>query len=494
MTKSIYSNFFTTKIGSKIPILQNGKSIESKYNPEREAESLLEQYNEKFDFFILIGIGSGIFLTKLSEKFPNTKILAIEYSKNDIDFISELETIKKCLKNKNIIFSDLKNLKTTILNNYIPAIYGNANIIFQRIWALENPIFQQEIKNEIQSALNLITQDYSVQSHFGKIWQKNIIENLLCLSKLKKKECINADSKKIALVIAAGPSLDKNLEIIKKTPEKFYIISTDTAYEILSKHKICPDIVVSIDGQNISTNHFFCKINYSKTNFIFDLCANSCITKKLSKHSDKIFFFSNGHPFSEYAKQFSNSIKSFFTGSGTVTIAALDIAFKLNFKQIFILGADFGYINNKPYAKGTYLDNIFSKDSSFIDSIEKKFTNLMFRTELKKINSQKATTSVLENYKISLENFLYEQNANFIIENDIYKINKNENTKTVLIKNEKFDFTQFIKNLNSKDFSEQNIFLPYIAHLRTKKEYKNFNFEQLVKLAHYSIVRYNKMS
>lgn len=494
MAKSIYSSFFTTKTGSKIPLLQNGKSIESKYNPEKEADSLLEQYNEKFDFFILVGIGSGIFLTKLSKKFPNAQILAIEYSKIDIDFLSEFEIIKKCLKNKNIIFSDFKNLKTNILNNYIPAIYGNANIIFQRIWTLENQNSYQEIKNEIQSSLNLITQDYSVQSHFGKIWQKNIIENLFCLSKLKKTEYINADTKKIALVIAAGPSLDKNIEIIKKTPEKFYIISTDTAYEILANYKICPDIVVSIDGQNISTNHFLNKIDYLKTNFIFDLCANSCIAKKISKHSDKIFFFSNGHPFSEYAKHFSNSIKSLFTGTGTVTIAALDIALKLNFKQIFILGADFAYINHKPYAKGTYLDRIFSKDSVYINSVEKNFIKLMFRTELKKINSHKATTSVLENYKMSLENFLYKQNVNFIIENDIYKINKNENTKKIIIKNEKFDFNQFITNLKSKDFSEQNIFLPYIAYLRTKKEFKNFNFEQLVKLAHYSIVRYNNMS
>lgn len=494
MTTSIYSDFFITKTGSKIPILQDGKSIESKYNPEKDADILLEQNSEKNDFFIVVGIGSGIFLTKLSQKFPSAKIIAVEYSKTDIDFLSELETIKDCKKNKNIIFSDFKNLKINILNNYIPAIYGNAKIIFQRIWSLENQNFQKKIKNEIQTSLDIIAQDYSVQSHFGKIWQKNIIENLFCLSKLQKTECINPDRKKIALVIAAGPSLDKNIEIIKKTPEDFYIISTDTAYGILLKNKISPDIVVSIDGQNISTNHFFYKIDYSKTNFIFDLCANSCITKKISKNSNKIFFFSNGHPFSEYAKNFSSSIKSIFTGSGTVTIAALDIAIKLNFKQIFILGADFGYINNKPYAKGTYLDNIFSKDSFLTDSLEKKFTKLMFRTELKKITSKKTTTSVLESYKFSLENFLHEQNIDFFIENNIYKISKNENINNDFIKNEKFDFNNFLKKLNSKDFSSQNIFLPYIAYLRTQKEFKDFNFEQLLKLAHYSIVRYNIMS
>lgn len=478
---TIYSNFFETKTKSIIPLLKNGKSIESKYNPEREADSLILQIKKKFDFFIVVGLGSGIFIKKVSQNFPSAKIIGIEFYQNDIDFLSQIETFNDCKKNKNIIISDFDNLQKTILNNYIPSIFGDAKIIFQRIWSYENQNEYQKIKNEIQKSLTLISEDYSVQSHFGKLWQKNIIENLFVLSKLKKKEKIIADTKKTAIIVAAGPSLDKKIDFIKQNLNNFYIISTDTAYETLSKNKIISDIVVSIDGQNISTNHFYNNLDFSKTNFVFDLCANSCVSKKLKKSTNKIFFFSNGHPLSEYAKNFSNQIFSIFTGSGTVTIAALDLAIKLSFNKILIFGADFSYINGKTYTKGTYLDNLYNKNSNYLFSTEKYFSKLMFRTELKKIN-KKYTTTTLENYKISMENYLNQRKINFIKSDDVYEIHSNEKS-LFFIKNDDFNFSDFIKNLTqiSTDSPNFKVFLPFIAYLRTKNEYKNLNFEELIK-------------
>lgn len=478
---AIYSDFFETKTKSIIPLLKNGKSIESKYNPEREADSLILQIEKKFDFFIVIGLGSGIFIKKLSQNFPSAKIIGIEFYQNDIDFLSQIKTFNDCKKNQNIIISDFNNLQKAILNNYIPSIFGDAKIIFQRIWALENQNEYQKIKNEIQKSLTLISEDYSVQSHFGKLWQKNIIENLFVLSKLQKKEEITVNTKKTAIIVAAGPSLDKKIDFIKQNLNNFYIISTDTAYETLSKNKIISDIVVSIDGQNVSTNHFYNNLDFSKTNFVFDLCANSCVSKKIKKSTNKIFFFSNGHPLSEYAKNFSNQIFSIFTGSGTVTIAALDLAIKLGFNKILIFGADFSYINGKTYTKGTYLDNLYNKNSNYLFSTEKYFSKLMFRTELKKIN-KRYTSTTLENYKISMENYLNQKKINFTKTDDVYEIHSNEKT-SLFLKNDDFNFPDFIKNLNQISSNSQNfkVFLPYVAYLRTKNENKNLNFEELLK-------------
>ena len=72
----IYKEFITAKNGSQIPVFTSGRTMESRYNPERDAENLCNSINEEAGFFLVLGIGSGIFL--LSQKSPESKILALE--------------------------------------------------------------------------------------------------------------------------------------------------------------------------------------------------------------------------------------------------------------------------------------------------------------------------------------------------------------------------------------------------------------------------------
>ena len=128
------------------------------------------------------------------------------------------------------------------------------------------------------------------------------------------------------------------------------------------RSKIVPDAVVSIDGQNISYAHFLHQAQKNKTVFAFDLCANSIPAKKISVQKNKILFFESGHPLSVLASRFNGTnFIHLNSGSGTVTIAATDLVFFLGFEKIEFFGADFAYLNGKPYAKGTYLDDIFYK-------------------------------------------------------------------------------------------------------------------------------------
>ena len=78
----IYKEFITAKNGSQIPVFTSGRTMESRYNPERDAENLCNSINEEAAFFLVLGIGSGIFLKLLSQKYPESKILALELYKD----------------------------------------------------------------------------------------------------------------------------------------------------------------------------------------------------------------------------------------------------------------------------------------------------------------------------------------------------------------------------------------------------------------------------
>lgn len=487
---SIYIDIEISKTGLKIPKFKSGKLIHSKYDPEREAINLVNNIDEN-SFYLVTGIGAGFFIKKLMEKYPNSKIVAIENSQDDIDFLEKHFQIISQLKMNNVIITTTENLYNSLLQNYIPSIYPSFKLIEYRSWILENQDIFEKIQNITSEALKNIAQDFSTQAHFGKIWQRNIINNLKQISSDTE---IIFPKEKIAVVVAAGPSLDKKIAWIKENREKIFIFATDTAYKTLQKEQFFSDAVISIDGQNISHQHFLRKIN-DKTIFIFDLCGNSSCIRKIKKNGNNIIFTTTGHPLITFAEQTQTTDYSFIfanAGTGTVTISALDFASKVGFNEIIVIGADFSFPNKKPYAKGTYLEDIYLSNNNRATTIEKNYTSLMYRTEIIH-DSKYPTTKILYSYKEAFQEWLEDNNYTVTQKDEMYYCKKETNKNSKLFKQQKFDFEKFCNEINKKNIDKLKIgLLPYISFLRLKDSKKNIksNFEELLNLAVKDIVRY----
>ncbi len=497
---TIYKGFETAKNGTQIPVFASGRTMESRYNPQRDAENLCNTISPDDNIFLVLGIGSGLFISLLTKKFPSAKIIALELYEQDIDFLSQSETIQKLKKNPKVILTNLEQLESLLIQNYLPAKYGNLKIIEQRGWVIENSDKIESIKTILNKTLGIISADYSVQAHFGKIWNSNILQNTLLAEKtsVNFSELTKNEINKTAVVVAAGPTLDKTINLLCDQNEhnKYYVISTDTAAQSLIKKNIIPEVIISIDGQSVSYNHF---LNYTsrennKPVYAFDLCANASAARHIAESDNELLFFCSGHPLASAINLSSeNPLPFFFSGAGTVTITAVDFAVAAGFSKILILGADFSYSNGKAYTSGTYLDTLYNKASSRIDEPEQTFSRLMFRTELKKLSSDAKTTQILEAYKYSLEKYFSEKNISFTKENDIYQLDatnalKNETKPT----GTKLSLNNFLKNLKKADLSEiEPVLLPYIAWLRNNEKYKNLPYTELVKLALDNIVSYN---
>lgn len=482
----IYKEIEKAKNGTEIPLFLDGKSFHSKYNPEREAAQLVQD-TEKSDFFLVTGLGGGFHLLELRKKFPESFILVVENSQEDIDFLEERFGTKN-LFNRRTEICTLAHLEESLQKFYLPAKYSTFSVFTVNSWILE--IDKNLLLNRINSALSKISADFSVQAHFGKIWQANILKNLKFADKEKK---FNFPAEKTCVICAAGPSLDKKIKILKEKRSQFYIIATDTAYRTLNAEKIIADAVVSIDGQMISYSHFAGKIA-PETLFIFDLCANHSVVKKISKKTENILFTVSSHPFEQLAAFFNrNAFLQNDSTSGTVTIAALDFARSAGFSKIEIFGADFGYVNNKPYAKGTYLDKINYSRQTKISTAENEFSRIMFRTELQKVSETKRTSETLKKYEENLFLWCRKNSCEIKKTDDIFEIS-NFSRKKIEIKNEPFDTKKFLAKIEKFENSPEveTALLPYIAWLKNSgKNLKNIPFSEYSKLALKFILRYN---
>lgn len=504
--KSIYSSIMTTKNGSQIPVFHSGRTAESKYNPQLEAQRIVDGIEKKFDFFILIGVSSGILLKSLVQAFNDSVFFCIELNESDYSFLFSTENnleIRNFINNSNVHFSTVDEIQNKLCQIYLPVKYNDFKIIETRGWINENKDFLPQIYERIQKAVNFISTDFSTQAHFGKLWMNNILNNLKllsvqnhCKSYTIQNQNLIPDLKKTAVVIAAGTTLDNTVHILQENRNSFYIISTDTAFSCLIKYKIIPDAVISIDGQNISYNHFLHNTDISNTLFLFDLTSNYKACKYLYEKNSNVYYFTGGHPFSVLVQNFSNSFfPNLFSGAGTVTIAATDFAFHCGFENIQVFGADFSYQNGKAYAKGTYLDVLYHKDENKICNAEFLYDKLMFRTPLR-LMDEKLTTQLLQSYKNSFEEFIIKNSYSIKYENSIYYLTQNNKNKTAVItdflKTQTFDYNKFIHSIQKYSTQELQIpLLPLAAYFKVKM--KKNDFSEILNLAHSYIVEYNNI-
>jgi hypothetical protein len=324
---------------------------------------------------------------------------------------------------------------------------------------------------------------------------------------------------KTAAIVAAGPSFEKNQRKISANRRKYFVIATDTAVRTLSALDMIPDAVVSIDGQNISVNHFL-DIPGNSTLFVFDLCANPSAVRTLLDAGKSVLFVRTGHPLCSYASENSGTTEknAFFTlttGSGTVTICAADFARLAGFHTMEIFGADFAYPEEKTYMKGTYLDYLYYATASRLIPAETRYDALLFRTPLHKNEEGSKTTEILAAYRQSLQEWAATACTRFCKKNSVYyaELNRTEirprskSPQNMKTGRRPFSFSHFVtvllKNIRRQHSATEALYgpleaamLPYIAYLQYKdsKSGQTSSFSDYLNLAYSNIVGYTYLS
>ncbi|MGI5174002.1 DUF115 domain-containing protein [Treponema sp. OMZ 840] len=424
---SCYTAWIRSKNGIPLPCYADGKPAASVYDPIKEAQNFadLGAFAEA-GFILIAGLGSTLHLNALAAKYPNARIAAVEANRASADFILQNPDIRL---QKTIRVCTAGEICDFLAENYFPPVDGDFCLFPLRSWTQANPILFENVKKDTQKALQNIAADVSTQSRFGKLWHKNIMQNLQLFAHAQSGSCIDFNkthfpTQKTAFVAAAGPSLESHFDILKEKRNAFYIIATDTAFSALSAQNIQADAVVTIDPQQVSINHFYTAID-KNTFFVCDLCCQPAVPRKILHAGSPLLFFASAHPLctlvelwvQKFAlqgvynqnKKKSEVFPRFDCSSGTVTLTAFDFAVQAGFQHISAGGADFCYIDGKAYTKGSYFDALFGIQNNRLYSVEQQFSSLMYSRKLEPVDmgvSHKAfTTALLQQYRRRFEEF-----------------------------------------------------------------------------------------
>lgn len=316
----------------KIETLEKRNHYKNEINAYEYLNEFIKEFQNitiKINKFIFIGTLLGIHINDF-HKILNTKVYLIIEPNIEIFRLSMFLTDYKILTtNSKIFFSvnDDEVVMKQVIETFLEYEYQFNNLIhFELTHKINEPLI-----NQISMILTHLGEmrypfsDYLIslnRLHYYFIKNKN---NLLNLSKI-----YNFLEDKNILFLGAGPSLEKDLDFVHLNKNKFIIVAIAATLKTLETKNIIPDIIITVDGQEIVKEQF-------KTNkFIYENSIIFC-SNKLDKDlysllkNTSLFFFQNS----------LNLFKDlgFITGV-TVGDMGIDLLLRLGVKNLYLLGID----------------------------------------------------------------------------------------------------------------------------------------------------------
>ncbi|MEA1955650.1 MAG: 6-hydroxymethylpterin diphosphokinase MptE-like protein [Campylobacterota bacterium] len=172
----------------------------------------------------------------------------------------------------------------------------------------------------------------------------------------KTKNMFKKKNSEVAVIVSTGPSLTKQLPLLKEYAEYMTIISVDASLPILQKHGIVPDFVTSIE-RVIESSSFFDNVKDEKlkdTYFVVSSLADPYTVHKLK--NQKLMLSMRPLSYMMYY-----ALEDFgYLGSGmSAANLAYQLAAHMSYKDIILIGQDLAYSKSGvSHAKGhKYIKN-----------------------------------------------------------------------------------------------------------------------------------------
>ncbi len=324
---------------------------------------------------LMMGVGNPSYLQELVER-TEKRITIIVYEPSLWIFLKFLEmvNIERWMEKHLIIFwvdglegMDEKQmrimlgriLKYEMLNLSRRIILPNYEVIFA-----EKALNFARICREI--AMREVVQ-FNTQQVFSNVMAKNLFANARYLCNgYKTTQLPGVIPKDIpGILVAAGPSLNKNILELKRAKGKAFIVAVDTAIKPLLKAGIIPDMFVIIDAMKPLE-----LVELKEAKNIPLMTTLNASPEVLEYHEGMKFFYNEGYQFAERIFLKTGQPVQDIPSGGSVATNVFSLFCRIGIKTIILVGQDLAYTGNKSHADGTFQKVMEEEDTSNFMMVE----------------------------------------------------------------------------------------------------------------------------
>ncbi|EAJ3051538.1 motility associated factor glycosyltransferase family protein, partial [Campylobacter jejuni] len=319
-----------------------------------ELNSMLNTYNDKYLLYPVLyfyGFGNGILFKALLQNKNHQHIVVFEKDIEIIWIMFHILDFSHELQNSRLMILQTSSLDIELFSNFCSS---KPFFQFSRIYFLElmshyyerfhedilglNKKLAENFKNSIVSygndpldALQGIEQFvYNLPQMITHPSYKELLS--------KRKNLSDT-----AIIVSTGPSLTKQLPLLKKYASKATIFCADSSYPILAKHGIKPDYVCMLERTEITAEFFNHDFREFDRDIVF-ICAGVVHPKAIEYLKGRNLVITQkvlGLPYYINLKDFSYAAVGF-----SVAHMLAYLATYLNHKNIIFIGQDLAYAEN----------------------------------------------------------------------------------------------------------------------------------------------------
>ncbi|ENU2794668.1 motility associated factor glycosyltransferase family protein [Campylobacter coli] len=321
-----------------------------------ELNTMLNTYNDKYLLYPVLyfyGFGNGILFKALLQNKNHQHIVVFEKDIEIIWVIFHILDFSNELQSARLMVLQTSSLDIELFSNFCSS---KPFFQFSRIYFLELMSHYYERFHEDILGLNKkLAENFknSIVSHGNDPLDalqgiEQFVYNLpQMITHPSYKELLSKrkNLSDTAIIVSTGPSLTKQLPLLKKYASKATIFCADSSYPILAKHGIKPDYVCMLERTEITAeffNHDFGEFDNGIC-FIIKSIVHPNAINYLTKKTDNFTIVSTYASFIQYLKL---DYFGYFNMGFSVAHMACYLSLHLNHKNIIFIGQDLAYAEN----------------------------------------------------------------------------------------------------------------------------------------------------
>ncbi|MBU5477773.1 DUF115 domain-containing protein [Eubacterium sp. MSJ-13] len=333
-------------------------NICSSGNPWQEALMYCRAFKNqsaKDNDIIIIGFGMGYHIQCMADMYPQSSITVLEGDIGQLRIAFNYRDLSGPLSNNNIhivycktVGDYAEQLKKVEISEQDPT---EKNTIL-KVWKPSvRSILDKKLRDVIEN-YQLISDSIEKQ---GKLLDENFSKNISLHDETVDK--IKGDIyEKNVIIIAGGPSLDDNIELLRKICNDMLYKSIRKSVRIICVGKvskkiiaegIMPDYIIITDAKP-STQWQLRDIKADDVPLIYISTAAANVVADYK--SKRYIAYQSGVKQAEEMAKRSGTI--LYESGGSVTTLAIDIAIRLGAKRIVCIGTDMGYRGENTHSSG----------------------------------------------------------------------------------------------------------------------------------------------
>ena len=330
------------------------KYVHSKYDPLRDNDRILKNYEGNVPV-LFFGVGLGYHIEAFIQQHPSVRFAL--YETNEEVFLEFLERVDLNRWNHHNVLSLMigKNISLKQeVEQLLQRTNGKMTVIslplYDQIYGKQKDLVMNTMVDKLKVTKSSIITDVA----FQRLWTTNAIKNApTVISTPNMLVDVNKEAfrDKPAIIVAAGPSLNEELEHLRQIKKEgsAYLFSVGSAINTLIANDIVPDAICSYDPQVY--NDRVIKVVREKGIAEVPLIFGSSIGyETLELYPNAMYHMVTSQ----------DTVVSSLVGEGyptvhdapSIAVVTYQLLYELGCSPIVLVGQNLGYKDGQLYAKG----------------------------------------------------------------------------------------------------------------------------------------------